>query len=154
MDEEQALSQGLERHVLDGKVVYLPKVPNADDKFLAQHAFKILREWNQKGTVPWMRRRTVDYLAPRLALWASILALFLHGWWATNTACSLHFARSGAAIVLISALAFGWTAWHEVPKLVVNRPAVFHPLLMLPALALFGTFVWGYGDLLPFGKSC
>ncbi|WP_210168388.1 hypothetical protein [Aminobacter sp. DSM 101952] len=140
--------------MVDGKVKYLPKVTNDDDTFAFRHAIKILREWDQKGTFPWMKRRTAEYLAPRLALWACLLALFLHGWWAITTSCSLHFARSGAAIVLVSALAFGWTAWHEAPKMLVNRLAFFHPLCMLPALALLGTLIWGYGDLVPFGKSC
>jgi hypothetical protein len=68
---------GIERHVIDGKAQYLPKVPDDDAKFKVRHAVKVLREWNQAGTFPWMERRTVNLLAPRLAWWLSLAAIGL-----------------------------------------------------------------------------
>ena len=135
------------------------KVPNDDKAFKLAHCFCVLREWNRGDTYPWMRRRTANYLAPRIAWWASLLVIILHGWWASSSSCSFNFARGGALVVLISAAAYGWIMWHE-PKggLLgggpINRFEPFHPLLMIPLLGALGTIMWGYGDMLRFGVAC
>lgn len=66
---------------------------------------------------------------------------------------------ASAAIVLISAPGFGCTAWHDTTGGMfsggpASRLTFLHPLFLLPALAFIGTIIWGYGDLLPFGRDC
>jgi hypothetical protein len=135
------------------------KVPFDEEVFGFLDAMKIIREWNASDTYPFMRKNTANYLAPRLALWVSLAAVALHWYWATSSQCSFHFARSGAVLVLASALAYGWISWHD-PKTMhlsggkISNWALFNPLFMLPFLGFVGTIIWGYGDLLPFGKSC
>jgi hypothetical protein len=160
MELEREIPPGIERHVIDGKVKYLPKVPEDEAEFTARDAFKILREWNQDGTVQWMKRLTVNLLAPRLAWWLSLMVIGLHGWWACKSSCGVNFARGGALIVLLSAIGLGVVAWYEpnyglLSGGKIKRWHFFHPLVMLPALGIIGTVLWGYGDLLPiFGNAC
>lgn len=149
----------MEEYVENGKKKYRYKVPNDDKLFRLIHCWRIIREWRTEGTYPWMRRRTANYLAPRIAWWMSLLIVAVHWWWAASSSCGFNFARGGALVVLLSAIAFGWVAWHEprggmLDGGPVNRWAFFHPLFMLPFLGLVGTILWGYGDLLPFGSRC
>jgi len=153
VENDRPLSCDIEQRLIDGKVKCLPKVPNDDDLFGVRHAVKIILEWEEAGTFPWMRRRTVNLLVPRLALLLCVVVLAVHLWWALSTGCSYHFARAGALVALIAAIGIGTVAWHE-PKGgllnggLVNRWAFFHPMFMLPLLGVFGTVIWGYGDLL------
>ncbi|WP_448954840.1 hypothetical protein [Labrys neptuniae] len=119
-------------------------------------AIEILFNW-QNETIPWRRRRTSEFLAPRCAIILSVSALILHFWWAWSSACGLNFARAGADVVLIAATAYAWVEWHSVSGGLlsggpVNRFAIWESGWLLPALAAGGTLIWGYGDLLPFGK--
>ncbi|MBY5385212.1 hypothetical protein [Rhizobium leguminosarum] len=61
--------------------------------------------------------------------------------------------------MIASALAFGWISWHEPKTMLLSGGQVttwsfFNPLFILPLIAFIGTVIWGYGDLLPFGRAC
>lgn len=142
-----------------GKVEYSGKVPREADDFGFIHSCRIIREWRADDTYPWMHRLTIDYLAPRAAWWASVLVVAAHWWWASSSGCGFNFARGGALLVLISASAYGLLVWYASDVAVVSGSTIkkwhpFHPLFMLPFLGFVGTILWGYGDLLPFGKTC
>lgn len=149
----------MEEHFVDGKKKYRFKVPHDENDFRLSHCLRIIREWGREDTVPWMRRHTANYLAPRIAWWVSLLILIVHAWWAASASCGFNFSRGGALVVFVSAVAFGWIAWHEPKAGVlgggpVNKLTLFHPLFMLPFLAALGTLINSYGDLIPFGNAC
>lgn len=131
------------------------KVPRDKKDFRLIHYWHVFCHWRKFDTPQWMREATATYLAPRLALWASIAVVALHWWWAAISGVSLNFARGGALVVLISAVSYGWFTWHLTNVAIpsggpVRRFSLFDPYFMLPLLGVVGTILWGYGDLVPF----
>ncbi len=136
------------------------KVPHDEESFHFRHCIIVILSWSEKDTYPWMKRRTVNFLAPRLALAFTLLSVIIHTIWALKSECGINFQRSGAMITFISAALYALTAWHE-PKGgyldggPLNKIRPFEPMFLLPFLGLLGTIIWGYGDLLPFfGTKC
>lgn len=135
------------------------KVPYKEEDFRLRHALLVIREWRGADTYPWMRRRVMDYLAPRLALLFTVIVLIVHATWAMTSDCGVNFQRAGSPIVLISAGLYAAIEWHT-PKGgmldggLVEKLKLFNPLFLLPLLGVLGTAIWGYGDLFPlFGSG-
>lgn len=124
------------------------------------HVLGVIRRWNRTETYPWMKRKIINYLAPRLAAGISVAALTLHAFWAHSSGCSVNFQRGGAIVTLIAAALYAVVEWHD-PKTLhlsggpVTKLTFSNPYLTLPLLATLGTVVWGYGDLITwFGTAC
>jgi hypothetical protein len=134
------------------------KIPYEKDFTIAE-AWLVLTTWRQSDTYPWMKRRTVNYIALRAAFFVSLIVLFVHCIWALQTHCGINFQRGGSIIALLAAGLYAVVDWHD-PKTVFlsgggMRPITFFdPYFMLPVLGALGTVVWGYGDLLPFFGIC
>lgn len=123
-----------------------------DLKFL--DALKILAQWHANDTHPWMKRKAANYISPRIGYLLTIIILLLHYYWAIESNCSINFQRGGATIVLVSALFFAWVDWHppasgQLSGGKVEKFSIWSPLFALPLIAVIGTIIWGYGDLLP-----
>ncbi|TPJ77180.1 hypothetical protein [Mesorhizobium sp. B2-6-2] len=130
-----------------------------DEIFTLQLSWRVLR--HSARADPWMRRKAVNYLAPRLALAISILVAVVHFIWAVGSECGVNFARVGGIITFTAAALYAVREWHE-PKTgllsggEVERIHIWNPLFLLPLLAAIGTLIWAYGDLLPWlsSKGC
>jgi hypothetical protein len=48
-----------------------PKLPFDGDYDFGQ-AWLVIREWRYSDTVPYMKRKAMEYFAPRLAFWISV----------------------------------------------------------------------------------
>lgn len=134
-----------------------PKIPHKQP-FGVKQTYKVLREWGWPDTYPWMKRKAVNYLAPRVAFWFSGVALVGHLIWAWNTECSINFQRGGAVVVFTAAALYACIEWHEpnggyYSGGPVQRLSLANPFFVLPLIGAIGTLVWGYGDLFPFLKT-
>jgi hypothetical protein len=123
-----------------------------------KEAMLVIRTWTQSDTYPWMKRKAIDYFAPRAAFICSIIVLTIHYWWAFESKCGVNFQRSGAVIALVSAALYSLIEWHKSDAGVlggtIKRFRFFSPYFMLPLLLAMGTVIWGYGDLLPMFGNC
>lgn len=134
-----------------------PKLPYDGDYGFRQ-AWLALREWRRPDTVLYMKRKAMEYVAPRLAFWISFLSLVLHSHWAWTTHCGANFQRGGAIVAFAAAALYAVLEWHD-PKTAVlsggpiQRVSFYNSALLLPLLGAAGTLIWGYGDLLPFFGS-
>ena len=57
-------------------------------------------------------------------------------------------------IVLVSAWFFGWIEWHKSDAAILGGTSIkkfefFGTHVAIPLIAIIGTILWGYGDLLP-----
>ncbi len=129
-----------------------PKIPH-EATFTLGLSFKVVKEWMRPDTYPWMKRKAVNYLAPRVAFWISTIALSVHVVWALNTECSVNFQRGGAIVVFAAAALYACIEWHEPNGYLsggpVQRLSLSNPYFVLPLIGAVGPLVWGYGDLLP-----
>lgn len=131
-----------------------PKLPYDKDYSFAQ-AWRAVREWRYPDTFPYMKRKAMEYFAPRLALWISVSSLIGHWYWASITHCGVNFQRGGAIVVLAAAALYAVLEWFEPNAATVSGGPVqrvwfYNPAFLLPILGALGTLIWGYGDLLPF----
>lgn len=142
----------------DTEVRYSPellKLASKEERYTLKEAVLVVS--NLRAAPHRAFRGAVEYFVPRIALFLSILLFVLHIWWAVSSRCGVNFARGGALLVLVSAGGLGWMTWLD-PKLTFlsggprNKFDWLHPLVMLPLIGVVGTIIWGYGDLLPFGK--
>ena len=129
-----------------------------DDEIRLIEALKILREWRAPDTYPWMREKTVKLLSPYIGYILTAFIVAIHYFWATQSLCSINFQRGGALVVLVSAVLFAWVEWHTPNHALLSggrlpKFSFFSPLVSLPLIAVFGTLLWGYGDLLPWLQS-
>jgi hypothetical protein len=130
------------------------KIPYEKDFTIAE-AWLVVSTWRQNDTYPWMKKKAVIYLAPRVAFWLSIVVLFVHYIWALYSHCNVNFPRGGAVISLLAAGLYAVIDWHDPHTALlsggqIQRVTIFNPFFVLPLLGAVGALVWGYGDLLPF----
>lgn len=110
--------------------------------------------WKWNVAVPWVQRKALDYLAPRIALVVSLVAIGGHAIWAVHTHNGVNFQRGGGVVSLTAAALYAAIDWHA-PKGgalsggLVEKLRTFNPKFLLPFLAGIGTLIWAYGDLLP-----
>lgn len=128
-----------------------------EESFTLKTSWRVVRNWRR--TYPWMRRKAVNHLAPRLAFFISVLAIFAHAIWAAKTHCNVNFQRGGGIVTLTAAALYAVIEWHA-PKGglwsggLVEKLHIWNPLFLLPFLGGTGTLIWAYGDLLPwFGST-
>lgn len=133
------------------------KIPY-DGELKLNEVMLVIRTWQQSDTYPWMRRKAIDYIAPRAAFVFSIIFIIIHYRWALESKCGVNFQRSGAVIALVSAALYSLIEWHKPDAAVlegtIKRFKFFSPYFMLPLLLAVGTVIWGYGDLLPMFGDC
>jgi len=105
------------------------------------------------------RKRAYDYLVPRLSWCLIVLALVAHYNLAMGT-CSVTFARGGATVTIIAAMAAAMSDWHAPSGMSLSggpvpRFQLFEPKLTVAIQVVLGTLVWGFGDLAPYlSKAC
>jgi len=98
----------------------------------------------------------VNKYAAGMGVVASIVCLFLHVVWSIISGCAVDFQRGGASIVAIAVTVFAFIQYYAdidagIPYASGKGITPFslrHPFVLPPILAVFGTLVWGYGDLL------
>ncbi|KYH02493.1 hypothetical protein [Bradyrhizobium sp. DOA1] len=134
-----------------------PKLPFHGD-FDFQQAWLAVREWRDPSTAPYMKRKAMEYFAPRVAFWLSVVSLAGHWYWASTTHCGVNFQRGGAIVVLAAAALYAVLEWHDPKSAMlsggrIQRIWFYNPAFLLPLLGAAGTLIWGYGDLLPFFGS-
>ena len=108
------------------------------------------------------KKRWIDWWMPRLGVAASIAAIIAHAFWAHASGCKTDFARGGAAVVLIALAVFAPIQYFADADASVARLSgkliaplsMFDPFFAPPILAIVGTLLWGYGDLVaPFAQG-
>lgn len=124
------------------------------DHIRFSHALLILRHWRKSDTTHVERHRSSKYFASLLGCLLSLLIVTGHYYWAAQSDCIVNFQRGGSALVLLSAVLFAWVEWHRphgelFSEFRARRPTWRSPYITLPLIAVFGTLIWGYGDLLP-----
>lgn len=129
------------------------KIPN-HGRMQFRHSLKIIREWDHHDTHPWMKRKTVDFISPLIGYALTLIIIIAHYIWAFETGDGLNFGRGGALIVLVSGALYGWIDWfrsgneHE-DDIDLRQFHVLESHFAIPFIAVLGTLIWGYGDLLP-----
>jgi hypothetical protein len=117
-------------------------------------AWLIIREWRKPDTFPWMRRKVVNWLVPRLSWVLSALSIVAHIVWAILSSCSTDFTRAGAAVTVIAAIGAALVDWHEPNAAMLDggpvpRFRLLDPMVAIALQVALGTLIWGYGDLVP-----
>jgi hypothetical protein len=124
-------------------------------------------KYSEVGVLSWQEQaKWANKWMPRLAMAASVLTLLVHGALAWRSDCPKGFERSGADIVAFALAAFAVIQYFAdidagTARLSGKRMvpwSILHPFVFLPILAIIGTVLWGYGDLLAglvmTGKGC
>jgi hypothetical protein len=95
-------------------------------------------------------------VAPDTGIVGGIILLILHLAIAARTGCAENFQRGGSAIVALAVLVIAGiehrrdrrsnlTFWSDDAALPFR---LRNPYVMAPVLAILGTLIWGYGDIL------
>lgn len=120
----------------------------------------VVRGWMDPKILPRSKIVVVQTYSTLIALTFTIPILLIHYMWAVHSQCSVNFQRAGADISLVAATIFAFMSWYAAPNSVLDSGGLpkfswRNPNFALPVVALIGTMVWGYGDMLPgFGNSC
>jgi hypothetical protein len=93
---------------------------------------------------------------PRVTAAVAFPVVISHGYWAFVTDCDVHFSRGGSLLVFMAVLSiFGLEdRMHRTSHMNfcdASGPIPFKflgPYIVAGSLAMIGTLIWGYGDLI------
>ena len=92
-----------------------------------------------------------------LAYCTSLLVVVGHYFWSSSGDCAIHFQRAGAAVVIVALSLLVHSQWKQNRNIGFlekniggdhNSAKILEYYVAAPILAVFGTVIWGYGDIL------